>query len=199
MLYCLLESIPYVFQKIYGFNTGELGLAFISMVIGTLIGFVFNLFVQKGLYRQNFPRIGAEARLYSACLAGVLFLVGAFIYAWTSYPQVHWIAPLIGVTIITTGVFLIYLAVFSYLADAYLIFASSALAGQSLYRNLAATAFPLFTFVMYERLTPQWASTLIALLASFLGVIPFILFFWGAKIREHSRFAKRVAATVEDD
>ncbi|EJU03572.1 MFS general substrate transporter [Dacryopinax primogenitus] len=198
MLYCLLESVPYVFQTIYGFNTGELGLAFISMVVGTLIGWAFNLFVQERLYRRNVGRIGAEARLYSACLAGIMFPIGAFIYAWTSYPQVHWIAPVIGVTIITTAVFLVYLAVFSYLADAYLIFASSALAGQSLCRNLAATAFPLFTFSMYERLTPQWASTLIALLASLLGVIPFILFFCGAKIRERSRFAKMLAATIEN-
>ncbi|KZT53006.1 MFS general substrate transporter [Calocera cornea HHB12733] len=197
MLYCLLESIPYVFQTIYGFNTGELGLAFLSMVVGVLIGWAFNLFVQERAYRRNFGRIGAEARLYSACLAGILFPLGAFIYAWTSYPHVHWIAPLIGVTIITTAIFLIYLAVFSYLADAYLIFASSALAGQSLCRD-AATAFPLFTFSMYERLTPQWASTLIACLASLLGVIPFILFFWGAKIRERSRFAKKMAATIED-
>lgn len=61
-----------------------------------------------------------------------LLFIGSFIYAWTSFPFIHWIGPCIGLTVISASIFTIYLAAFSYLADAYLIYASSALAGQSL-------------------------------------------------------------------
>jgi hypothetical protein len=40
------------------------------------------------------------------------------------------------------------LAVFNYLADAYGIYASSALAGQSFLRNMIAGSFPFFTEIM---------------------------------------------------
>ena len=62
-------------------------------------------------------RIGAEARLYAAMGAGITFVIGSLIYAWTSYSFVHWIAPCIGVTIIIASIFTIYLSVFNYLAD----------------------------------------------------------------------------------
>jgi hypothetical protein len=69
------------------------------------------------VHRDNYPRIGVEARLYSACVAGITFSLGAFIYAWTSYPQVPWMAPCIGIVIIVASLFAIYQAVFNYLAD----------------------------------------------------------------------------------
>ena len=58
-------------------------------------------------YSRNFARLGPEARLASACVGGVLFPVGCFIFAWTSYPTIHWVASCIGVTILVTGIFFI--------------------------------------------------------------------------------------------
>lgn len=66
---------------------------------------------------KNVTRIGAEARLYSAMGGGTVFVMGALIYAWTSYSFVHWIAPCIGITIMIASVFTIYVSVFNYLAD----------------------------------------------------------------------------------
>ena len=40
-----------------------------------------------------------------------------FIYAWTSFPNVPWIAPCIAVALFMWATFIIYLAVFTYLAD----------------------------------------------------------------------------------
>lgn len=85
-----------------------------------------------------------EARLYTACLAAFLLPVGIFIYAWSTFPWVHWIALIIGIVVRTrlrprkwlfdlttsTGMclqtfewatFIIYHSVFTYLADWYAI------------------------------------------------------------------------------
>lgn len=192
-LYGLLQSLGLVFQSLYGFNSGQLGLVFLTICLGSVIGMFVNHFQEK-MYQKNVARIGAEARLYAAMGAGITFVIGSLIYAWTSYSFVHWIAPCIGVTIIIASIFTIYLSVFNYLADSYLIYASSALAGQSLVRNLSATAFPLFTEQMYNSLGFNWASTLLGLIAALLAPIPIVLFFYGPAIRARSRFAKKLAA-----
>ena len=60
------------------------------------------------LYRKNFETRGPEARLYLPCVAGILFPISMFIYAWSSVPQIPWIALIIGVTV---NLFLIFAAI----------------------------------------------------------------------------------------
>ncbi|KDQ19135.1 hypothetical protein BOTBODRAFT_52301 [Botryobasidium botryosum FD-172 SS1] len=191
ILYGLLESVGLVFRTLYNFNSAQAGLVFLSICIGGALGWISNLY-QERLYHRNVARLGPEARLYGACAAGIIFPIGCFIYAWTSYPYIPWIAPAIGIAVIIWGVFLIYLAVFNYMADSYLIYASSALAGQSLIRNIVGTFFPLVTPIMYNNLGYRWAGTLLGCLASGLAIVPFVLFIWGPKIRARSRFAKNL-------
>ncbi|TCD59920.1 hypothetical protein EIP91_011190 [Steccherinum ochraceum] len=108
--------------------------------------------------------------------------------------------------------FIIYLCVFNYLADCYGPFASSALAGQALCRkkslsdshaggfevtdsstgNITASTFPLFTQQMYAALTYKWANTIFAFIAAVMIPIPFVLFFYGPRIRARSKFASLV-------
>lgn len=54
--------------------------------------------------RKYFPKRGPEARLYGACCAAILFPAGMFIYAWSSFPQVSWVALVIGITVSRVGV-----------------------------------------------------------------------------------------------
>ncbi|KAM5530831.1 hypothetical protein V8D89_015521, partial [Ganoderma adspersum] len=129
---------------------------------------------------------------FSACLAALLFPAGMFIYAWTASPSVPWIGMVMGIFVIMTSLFILYVAVFTYLADCYGIFASSALAGQSLSRNIMGTAFPLFTQQMYDRLTYHWGTSLFGFVAVVMIPIPFVLFWKGPAIRAHSTFASQV-------
>ncbi|KAJ6530057.1 MFS general substrate transporter [Mycena vulgaris] len=191
IMYSMFESILPVFQGLYGFNQGQAGLTFIGMTVGALLGFATN-FYQESLYRKYFPSRGPEARLYAACAAAVMFPAGMFIYAWCSQANIHWIVPIIGVTLFMWATFIMYLAVFTYLADCYGPYASSALAGQSLFRNLMGTAFPLFTTPMYDGLGYHWASSLFGFIAVAMIPIPYVLMFFGPKIRAKSRFASTV-------
>ncbi|KAF8517912.1 MFS general substrate transporter [Hysterangium stoloniferum] len=122
-----LASIALIFRTLHHFNSAQVGLAFSPTW-------------------QHVKKRGPEARLYAAMAAAVLFPIGCFIYAWTAQPSIRsWVGPMFGIFIFITALFSMYLAVFSYLADAYGIYASSALAGQSLCRNIMGAAFPLFT------------------------------------------------------
>jgi hypothetical protein len=52
---------------------------------------------------------------------------------------------------------------------------------------------------MYTRLTPKWASTLLGCIAVLMAPIPFVLFFWGPKIRARSQVAKSLHAAAEKE
>ena len=53
----------------------------------------------EGKIRKYVVKKGPEARLCLALVAGFLLPVGMLIYAWTARPSIHWIAPLVGLTV----------------------------------------------------------------------------------------------------
>lgn len=55
-----------------------------------------------------------------------------------------------------------FLSCFSYLADSYTLYASSALSAQSFLRNCVGAVFPLFTNQLYAKLGIQGAGSLTA-------------------------------------
>ncbi|GJE93234.1 MFS general substrate transporter [Phanerochaete sordida] len=188
VLYVLIESIGPIFRDLHHFNNGEVGVVFVTFFIGSLFGVLAQQYQEK-LYRKHQPTRGPEARLYMAMVAGIVFTGALFIYAWCASASVHWISLCIAIVLVEFSSFTIYLAVFTYLADCYGTFASSALAGQSLSRNLFGMAFPLFTTQMYATLTYHWANTMFGLLALVMSPVPFLLFFKGPVLRARSKFA----------
>ncbi|KAI8985777.1 MFS general substrate transporter [Trametes punicea] len=190
ILYVLVESIAPAFRTIHHFNIGQTGTVFVSMIVGCFAGLAMQLYQEK-LYTKYASKRGPEARLYSACAGAILFPAGMFIYGWCTFESVPWIGMAIGIFVIMTGLFVLYVAVFTYLADCYGIFASSALAGQSLCRNLMGMAFPLFTEQMFARLTYHWGNTLFGCIAVAMIPIPFVLFWKGPAIRASSKFASQ--------
>ncbi|KAI0917889.1 hypothetical protein AcV5_002713 [Taiwanofungus camphoratus] len=194
ILYVLIESVGPVFRALHNFNAGQTGTVFLTMTIGSLLGMVSNVYQGK-LYNKYVGTRGPEARLFAAMAATVLFPAGMFIYAWSTYTKVYWISLAIGMVLIMWAIFIIFFTVFTYLADWYedsssplpeiflLIhytpisygpFASSAMAGQSLFRNLMGMAFPLFTQQMFARLTYHWANTLFGFVALAIAPLPFV-------------------------
>ncbi|OAX41036.1 MFS general substrate transporter [Rhizopogon vinicolor AM-OR11-026] len=191
VVFALVESVSPEFQAVYGFDIQNTGFMFSTIILGSFIGYFANMYQEK-LYQKYYPRKRQEARLYLPCIAATLLPIGMFIYAWTARPEVPWIAPAIGLTIFMSGAFVIYMVVFLYLADCYGTYASSAIAGQSLCRNFAAGAFPLFTTQMFARLTYKWGLTLFACVGVALVPIPWVLFFYGSKIRARSKVSRRI-------
>lgn len=60
--------------------------------------------------------------------------------AWTGRPPIHWLAPCVGLAIIGAAILPPYLAISAYMADVYEGWSSSALACQSLCRNVSVGA-----------------------------------------------------------
>jgi DHA1 family multidrug resistance protein-like MFS transporter len=83
----------------------------------------------------------------------------------------------------------IFLQSLNYLVDAYLMFAASAIAGNTFLRSLCGAGFPLFARQMFTGMGIQWAATLLGCVALVLAPIPFIFYKFGYKIRAKSAYA----------
>ena len=85
-IFLLLESVPIVFE-VYGWTEPQKSLVLLCLAVGGFIGWLFN-FHQEKLYAQAARKAAPnkpapEARLYWACVGGVLTPIGFFIFAWT--------------------------------------------------------------------------------------------------------------------
>lgn len=204
IFYSFIASITHVFMTLYsdnyGMNQGTVGFVYASIAIGSIFGFLFNYFFQEKFFFEKFKYSRpVECRLGGAMASGLIFPIGAFIYAFTLYSHVHWIAPCIGLTIILMGMFSIYLSSMSYLADCYQSNASSALAAIALVRNLTGAIVILVIKQWYDGMGFVYAGLLISLLAVLFASVPIVLFFFGKRLRLRSKFAQEIARRQEED
>jgi hypothetical protein len=198
ILYLFFGAFPLVYSTNYGFNLWQTGLSFVPISVGLFFAtlsdpiwhrirskLVAKLEKETGIKGRTEP----ELRLPPAVCGAVLAPVGVFIFAWTCYPQIHWIAPMIGAGVFGCGILLIYTGIFTFLVDAYPAYAASALSANAFVRCIFAMSFPLFGNQMYNKLGFHWASTLLAFLLLVMTPFPYIFFKYGKRIRKKSRYA----------
>ncbi|KAB2577677.1 putative MFS-type transporter [Lasiodiplodia theobromae] len=133
-----------------------------------------------------------EARLYLAIPASFLCLSGGlFLYAWTSSPHIHWLAPTSGLVLVGAGIFTVVTAASNYVEDAYSRYAASALAGVAFGENMTGAFLPLAEQPLYTNLgSLRWASCLLAFVAVALSFAPVVMVWKGEAIRKRSPFIK---------
>ncbi|EQB58351.1 hypothetical protein CGLO_01410 [Colletotrichum gloeosporioides Cg-14] len=140
--------------------------------------------------RRHFPVDVPESRLYFTCITTLLLPIGLFLFGFLSRPEIHHAVPAVAIGIATIGIYSVYLATFNYIADTYGPYASSALAAQSFCRNIMGGTFPLITTILFQNLGEKRAGGLLGGIATALGIVPWILVFFGERIRKWSKFAQ---------
>jgi MFS family permease len=138
--------------------------------------------------RRRFPAEAPEARLYFACVTA-MFLPAGLYGAFLSPSSMDGYSRAVGIGFANWGIYSVYLATFNYLADSYHIYASSALASQSFCRNIVGGAFPVITGTMFHNMGLKGAGGMLGGVATGLTVVPWVLVFFGARIRARSKFA----------
>ncbi|KAF9891557.1 hypothetical protein FE257_004025 [Aspergillus nanangensis] len=192
LLYMFFVAYPIVYQGGKGWSAGSTGLMFIPLAIGVLMSAACAPFINKhylSLYAKFNGKPPAEMRLIPMMFSCWLIPIGLFIFAWTSYPQLHWFGPAIGGWPVGFGFIFLYNSANNYLVDTYQHQAASALAAKTFLRSIWGASTVLFTEQMYDRMGDQWASSFLAFLALACCAIPFVFYFKGASIRRYSKFA----------
>lgn len=194
-VYLFTQSVEQVFAGLYGWNASQAGYVQGAVVIGEILGLLGSL-VSSRLYfasasrnKENPGEPIPEARLYVSIFAGFVGVTGGmFVYAWTAYPYLPWIAPAIGMAMVGFGINVIVIAIADYLTDCYSMFAASAIGVVGFGENVLSAFLPLSAQSMYTKLGFHWASTLLAFLGMLLACAPVVLLIWGRKIRANSPF-----------
>ena len=172
------------------------------MITGQLIAGVVVLAQQPWYQRKLAANNGIpipEWRLPSVIAGGVAFCGGIFWFGWSGYrSDIHWIVPTLSGLLTGFGLMSIFLQALNYLVDAYLMFAASAIAGNTFLRSLCGAGFPLFSTYMFNGLGIEWASTLLGCIAAVLIPIPIIFYLYGHKIRQKSRIAPTFPMMPQD-
>lgn len=106
-LYLLFTTISGVFENVYGFSQGTVGLAFLGIGVGLFLGLAAaggsSDYVLKKMTARNGGVHKPEFRLPLILPAAVCIPVGLFIYGWTARASVHWFVPIFGTSFVGFG------------------------------------------------------------------------------------------------
>lgn len=184
LLYAFFFAYPVIFGELYGYKDNIIGLMFIPILIGAsgalaTTSWCESRYVAITRHRKPTP----EDRLLGAMIGAPFAAIALWILGATSYKHIIWVGPASSGLAFGFGMVLIYYSLNNYIIDCYAMFASSALATKVFLRSAGGAAFPLFTSQMYHRLGLQWASWLLAFIASAMVLIPFGFYYYGKSLR----------------
>ncbi|KAH8816576.1 putative polyamine transporter 4 [Xylogone sp. PMI_703] len=196
MIFSFLGSYNYVFLSVYNFDSKQIGLTFIGIMIGYFFAIATFGFFDKRIYAKEAAKAAAqgrkpapEHRLYAAMVGSVLLPIGLFWFAWSPNKSTHWIVPTLAGIPFGWGCLAIVLSATIYLVDVYQAENSaSAIAANGILRYGLGAAFPLFTVQMYQRLGIHWAGSVFGFIGLALLPIPWLFFWKGKELRRRSRY-----------
>ncbi|KAJ7624144.1 major facilitator superfamily domain-containing protein [Mycena rosella] len=192
ILYLMFQAFPIIFENGHHFNVQTTGLTFLGIGLGMGMGLASQPFWNRVSAREAAKHGGKappETLLLMGQAGGVLVPISLYWFAFTTYPHVHWIVPIIGSVPFGTGMFYAFTATFTYLVTAYRPIAASAMASNSAMRSAFAAAFPLFAGAMYGKLGTVGATALLAGLTTLMAPLPFIFYRLGPRLRANSSLA----------
>jgi hypothetical protein len=125
-------------------------------------------------------------------IGSIFFAAGFFIFGWTSYNNIFWLAPVIGLISMGFGFFTIFQAALNYLVDTFQKYTASAVAANIFLRSIFAGVFPLFVNPMFCNLGTPWASSLLGFIAVALIPISYIFYIYRPSIQKRGKFTAQV-------
>jgi MFS family permease len=193
IMYLLFTTFTFVFEESYGFSQSIVGLVYIGLGVGMLIGLAIlgsqSDRIMKALAAKHSEgKLKPEYRLPMLVWGGPFIPVGLFIYGWTAQNQIQWAVPLFGTLLVGVGLLAAFMCLNTYLVDAFERYAASAMAANTILRSILGAVFPLFGLQMYDALGLGWGNSLLAFISLALCPIPWLFYHYGERIRTHPKF-----------
>lgn len=193
IMYLLFTTFTFVFEENYGFSQSIVGLVYIGLGVGMLLGLAIlgassDPIMKKLAAKHSGGKMKPEYRLPLLMYAGPFIPVGLFIYGWTAQYQIQWAVPLFGTMLVGVGLLAAFMCLTTYLVDAFERYAASAMAANTILRSILGAVFPLFGLQMYNALGLGWGNSLLAFISLALCPIPVLFYYYGDRIRTHPKF-----------
>lgn len=192
ILYLFFTTMTFVFEGQYHFSSGAVGLAYLGMGVGMILGMAaLGTMSDKNIKKhQAKGNAKPEHRLpmFLTVPGAVSLPLGIFLYGWTAYYGVHWILPIIGTAFIGIGNVTAMMTIQTYLVDAFSVHAASAIAANTVLRSVFGAVLPLAGLDMYDKLGLGWGNSLLGFVALAFIPVPVLFRLHGERIRTNPRF-----------
>ncbi|RMZ83010.1 hypothetical protein DV737_g1768, partial [Chaetothyriales sp. CBS 132003] len=198
-LYLLFTTLTDVFESRYHFSQGSVGLTFLGIGIGCLIGLVIFGGTSDRLIKQMAEKSGKmklEYRLLPLIPGSFLVPAGLFMYGWSAQYGVQWIVPILGTGLVGMGLLATFMSIQTYMVDVFTVYAASAIAANTVLRSLMGAFLPLAGPSMYDAMGLGWGNSLLGFIATAMVPVTYLFYKYGEKIRTHPRF-QRLEALLE--
>ena len=193
LIYLFTESLPIVYHE-FGMTREESSLMFLVIAAGILISILPRVHDDRLVAQRHDSdeHIQPEEKLIGFIFAAPSLACGLWWLVLTTPPAstLPWYGTIFGLILIgfATNEFVCTLS--GYLADTYTIYTSSASVALAFLRAVLAGLFPLMGEPMYKKLGTNWATVVLASVATIFCVTPVLFRTYGARIRQRSKFAK---------
>ncbi|KAF2257018.1 putative MFS multidrug transporter [Trematosphaeria pertusa] len=187
-LYLLFTTIPDVFQNTYHFDLQYTGLAYIGLGLGMFIALgLIMKYNDRTVVRMREKNNGVfepEMRLATTMYFAPFMPLALFIYGWTARASIHWIVPCLSFIPYGFGLLGIFVPCQTYMVDAFLDTAASAVAALVCLRCVFGALLPLVGPSAYEKLGLGWGNSVLGFITLAVTPVPFAFLKWGGWIRK---------------
>ncbi|OQU97895.1 hypothetical protein CLAIMM_03763 isoform 2 [Cladophialophora immunda] len=116
VVFSFFASATYVYELDYDFSSRQIGLSFISVVIGYGLAAVMHVIVDMTLYARAVRqapngRPAPEHRLYAAMIGSIFLPMGLFWYAWEAHRGGQWAAVMASGIPFGLGAFIVFVSI----------------------------------------------------------------------------------------
>lgn len=193
IMYLFFTTMTFVFEGTYHFSSSSVGLAYLGMGVGLLVGMALvgkmsDVYIRRAQASPGGPTPEHRLELPLTMPGAVLLPIGIFIYGWTTDKGVHWIVPIICTSFIGLGNLTGMMTIQTYLVDAFTVHAASAIAANTVLRSIFGAFLPLAGLDMFAAMGLGWGNSLLGFVALALIPVPLFFRFRGASIRTNPKY-----------
>ena len=193
ILFTFLSGFDYIFKRRYNLTSLQEGACFASIALGatavSLSSPALHTWTRRHVGYRERADVVPEFRLWPAMLVSPLLPISLFWLGWTDYSRISIFSGLGACFCCGVVLNAMYVSSYEYIIDSYGVKASIALASVTMMRYLIAGGMVVAARPMYENIGVHWTMTLLGCMALVLTPAPYVLFRYGKKLREKSRFA----------
>jgi predicted MFS family arabinose efflux permease len=188
-LYAIYITFPKVWEKEYGWSSGNVGFAYLSpglaiFIASFVVGRVSDAMRNKALKDSPDGKVAPERRLPIQLIGFAIAAGGKLLYGWGTRYKLHAAVPLGGAALAATGTAIIFVTSTSFQTECDPTQAATLVALGGLLRNLAAAVGSVIMDTLIQKMGYGWCLTGLAVLD--ILCVPGILLIMtkGKKFRE---------------
>ncbi|KAH7115122.1 major facilitator superfamily domain-containing protein [Dendryphion nanum] len=183
-------EIPQLFGEKFHFNAQQLGLQFLGIIVGSIIGeqlggYTSDLWMKRRIKRHVHGNADPEFRLWISYFGFALAIVGTIIFLVRieQAPQLHWnITPVIGAGIAAAGNQIVTTVLTTYAVDCYPDDAASIGVFISFVRQTLGFTGPFWFTPMFENIGVANSAGLASALMVAVSVVPTAVVQWRGRV-----------------